>query len=107
MQIGWLRHRVTIVEVTIGQSDTGAPEEVWTELVTVWADVRTASGSEQLEVPLEQMGSSTQFRVTMRYRDDLRPTMVLLWDDRVLHVHAIVEPDNRQRLIQLECSEEF
>lgn len=107
MRIGRLRHRVTIVGVATAPDVTGAPTHTTTAGVTVWAEVRTLSGSEHNEPPLERMTSATQFRVTMRYRTGIVPTTELLWQGRRLRVHTIVEPDNRQRVIQLDCSEEL
>jgi SPP1 family predicted phage head-tail adaptor len=111
VRIGRLHHQVTIVEVATEPGQTGAPEATETVVATVWAEIRTPSGSEQLSPQLEAVGSSTLFVVTIRHRSDVRPTMVLQWDDngrdRVLQVKSIFEPDNRQRTLQLVCTEEL
>lgn len=104
-RIGTLRHRVRIFSVTTEPGVTGAPELTATAVATVWAQVRTMSGSEELTPALDQVYASTLFRVTMRYRSGMAPTMRLEWQGRTLEVLSVEEPDNRQRLLHLVCVE--
>lgn len=104
-QAGRLRHRVTIQQATVAQQASGAPVRTWTNVATVWAQVRTQSGGEQRNDGADQVVASLFYAVTIRHRDGLLPTMRVLWDDRVLEVTAIQEPDNRQRILTLMCTE--
>lgn len=111
MQIGRLKERITIQSVVAGKGDTGAPTESTTTVATVWAEVRMIAGSEQLEQPLEQVGTSRLYRITIRYRDDVVPTMTLLWEPKegvshTLQVRSVIDPNGKRELLQIDCSEE-
>lgn len=105
MQAGKLRHRVTIQRATVTLQAGGAPVRTWSTVATVWAQVRTVSGGEQRNEGADQVVASLFYAVTIRHKDGLEPTMRVLWDGRELEVTAIQEPDNRQRMLTLLCSE--
>lgn len=105
MQAGKLRHRVTIQQATVTLQTGGAPVRTWSTVATVWAQVRTVSGGEQRNEGADQVVASLFYAVTIRHKDGLEPTMRVVWGDRVLEVTAIQEPDNRQRMLTLLCSE--
>jgi hypothetical protein len=46
--IGKLRHRVTIQNVTVTRNTRGAEVLTWSNLATVYADIRTVGGQEQV-----------------------------------------------------------
>lgn len=104
-QAGRLRHRVTIQQATVTLQTSGGPVRAWTDVATVWAQVRTQNGGEQRNEGADQVVATLYYAVTIRYRAGLEPTMRVLWGGRVLEVTAIQEPDNRQRILTLMCQE--
>ena len=106
--IGTMRERVTI-QVPSSSADSAGDmgQPAWTKLATVWADIRPLSGRERLQAAMVQ-GSAT-YRVSLWYRDDvtLSARLVCLGPDfhqSTMQIHAIVK-DNRQRRLELDCSE--
>jgi SPP1 family predicted phage head-tail adaptor len=104
MQIGRLRHRITIQEPAITRSDRGAELLSWSDVAVVWADIRTVGGQEQ--VLANQLEVATLLHtITLRYRSGLRPKQRVVWGERVFAVEAVIERDNRLRMIDLSCRE--
>lgn len=109
MRIGRLRHRVTLLAPAEprDQTDAGAYEPVYGNVATVWAEVRTLSGSEQPVTVLETTVASTMHRVQIRMPSGWFPRADwrVVWGERTFEVTAVLEPDNRARLLVLECVE--
>ena len=102
--IGKLRHRITIQTPTITRSDRGAEVLAWATLATVYADIRTVGGQEQ--VIANQLETATLLHtITIRYRTGITPKMRVLWGSRYFAIEAIIERDNRQRMFDLSCRE--
>ena len=105
MRAGRLRHRVTIQRGTPGQDAYGAEVLTWSDVATVWAEVHTPfTGNEQTQMD-ERIAMMTH-QVTIRHRNDVTAKMRLLWDGRTLEIiEPPREPDNRMRMMQMNCSE--
>jgi len=104
MRAGRLRHRVTIQYGRTSRDAFGTELLTWLTLATVWADVRSVSGREQVQ-PDEQIFSNLPHQVTLRYLANVTAKMRSLWNGRVLEIQSVSEPDNRLRMIQLDCME--
>jgi SPP1 family predicted phage head-tail adaptor len=104
VRAGELRHRVVIQKKPTTVARNGFGEEViaWQVLATTWARVETLSGGEAIEQA--RAGATLTHRVTMRYQRNVVPEMRVVWDERTLEIHAVV-PDERKRVMALECSE--
>lgn len=103
MRAGELRQRVTIQQAAITRDGFGAEVETWQDLATVWAKVETIRGAETIGP--EQVATATlTHEVTVRWRDDLKPTMQLLWGARVFTIRAIIA-DNQNKQVILSCDE--
>ncbi len=102
--IGKFRHRVTIQQATIARNPRGAEITTWDTYAAVYADIRTVAGQEQvLAAQLEQ--ATLLHTVTIRYRSGITPKMRLKWNTRYFDIEAVIERDNRQRVIDLSCRE--
>lgn len=102
--IGKLRHRVVIQTATITRSDRGAEVLTWADTATVYADIRTVGGQEQ--VLANQMETATLLHtITIRYRTGITPKQRIRWGSRVFSVEAVIERDNRMRMLDLSCRE--
>lgn len=94
MRIGQQRHRVSIQRLTAGspqQDAGGSPDENWTTLFTVWAEIAPLRGRELLAA--QQVSTEVTGTVKMRYRADYTIT----GRDRVLfgsRVYDILAPVN-------------
>ncbi|MDH4319948.1 MAG: phage head closure protein [Desulfobulbaceae bacterium] len=103
MRAGRLRHRVIIQAA--GGTANGYNEVVatWSNVATVWADVRPASGKEQWR-GLEPE-AVVSHEVAMRYRAGVGPANRLLFGSRVLNIKAVLNLDERNRELLLLCEE--
>ena len=99
-----LRHRVTLQTPTITRTDRGAEVFGWANTATVYADVRTPGGQEQTLSSQLEIGTLTH-AVTIRYRTGITPKMRLVWGTRVFEINAVLDTDNRLRLMTLACLE--
>lgn len=103
MNIGRMRHRVTLQSQTTTQTARGAQVFTWSDLATVWAEVRSPSARERVAGDLE-VAQATHL-VVIRQRDNTTSTNRVLWGTRVLSVLSVLDTDNRGRFQTLECVE--
>lgn len=103
MRAGTLRQRVTIQAPTVTTNERGAQTPGWSEVATVWADVRTPTGRERSGDNLTV--ATLSHVVTMRYRAGVTAAHRLVWGDRVLSLVATPDPDNRRRVLVCQCQE--
>ena len=75
----------------------------WTDVATVWAAIEPLKGAERLHA--QQLQSPVTHRVTMRYRAGVRPSMRLVFDARTLNIRAVIDPQERNRTLELLCEE--
>ncbi|MEM7751417.1 MAG: phage head closure protein [Pseudomonadota bacterium] len=101
--IGRLRHRVTVQYPTRNEDDGGGATTAWVPLATVWAQIKARTGREIFQA--DSPTARGAFRVVIRYRSDVDPTMRLLWGDRVLEVLAVGDEDGTKRWLSCECEE--
>ncbi|MEM6498724.1 MAG: phage head closure protein [Pseudomonadota bacterium] len=102
-EIGRLRHRVTIQYPARSYDEAGGATIAWPPLATVWAQIKLRSGRETFEA--DSPSARSIYRVVIRYRSDVDPTMRLLWGDRVLQVVAVGDEDGTKRWLSCECEE--
>lgn len=103
MNIGKLNQLVTIQQPSTSVDALGQRVEIWTELVTVWAQAQPLRGREFFAAGQVQSEASVRFR--LRYRSDVTAAMRVVWRGVP---HAIVaEPadvDGARHTLELMCS---
>ena len=106
MQAGKLRHRVDIQDYTETQdTTTGEMVKTWGTLAVVWAAIEPLSAKEFIASQAEQ--SKVSLRVTIRYRDDIKPNMRLYHaaKDQTLKIEGVLsDKDSGLEYITLPCS---
>lgn len=73
MDIGQLRHRITVLQLGSTQDSIGQPVEAWVTFAQPWARVRHVSATEG-----EKAGaikSAVRCEIRTRYRVDITPAM--------------------------------
>ena len=97
--IGKLRYPVDIEQVSYTQDPiTGEMTETWALFAKVWARILGVSGKEFLAASAEQ--SSTTYRMTAYYRDDVDTAMRVKHQGQYFNVRAIL-PDDGQVFMTL------
>jgi head-tail adaptor len=108
VQIGALRHRVTIEAPYPGKDDAGALVEGWGELGQLWAEVRTPAGLERAAPEVDQLRATVTHTVRIRRAHfTITPACRVIWGMRVLEVVAVTDPDNRGASQLLLCVEQL
>lgn len=101
-----LRHRVDLQELVVTQdASTGAQEEAWSSILGAQAgqlpaEIVPLSGREFVAAKAMQNASSA--RITIRWRDDVTPTMRVVHQGRAYGIVAVLaDPSLRRHLTLL------
>jgi SPP1 family predicted phage head-tail adaptor len=104
VSIGELRERIRIdTPSAITRDSIGGIVEGWTVLATVWAKVAPMSAGEQYR--RQQIQASASWRVTIRYRSDVKAQNRVVWQGRTFEVKGVTSPDLHKRFLELACEE--
>ena len=104
MRSGRLRHRCVIEQSTAGAANAyGEQIDTWSELTTVWGEVRDLTGNEAVRAA--QVTPEATVRVLTRYNPNVTESMRILFDGRVLYPVSLIV-DDRKTSIQWFCREE-
>jgi SPP1 family predicted phage head-tail adaptor len=100
MQAGKLNRRVTIEQKSTVQDAYGQPVETWTEVATVWADIRDQTGKEYFAAQATQ--NPVQTKITIRYRAGILPAMRVVHGSGTYNIEAVLGQDKISLLLM--CS---
>ena len=101
--IGKLRHQVEILKPITIRDALGQEVENLEVEKTVWASIEPLLGKEYFSA--KQVNSEVNFKITIRYIDSLLPHWVVQFGQRVFNIEAIINLEERNRYLQLLCSE--
>lgn len=108
MQAGKLRHRVTIQQLAAGspqKSAMGAPSKAWTDLATVWADVRPLRGRSLFLA--QQAQSKVTTVIEIRYSAavaGVTAAMRVVHGSAIYDIESAINPEQMNERILLQCS---
>lgn len=105
MNIGELRHRITIEQKTRGASDGagGVVSETWTTVAEVWAKLEPQVGREI--VAADQNVHRLTHRVTIRHRAGITTAMRIRYQTRTLAIIGARELLENGRWLEIQCEE--
>jgi SPP1 family predicted phage head-tail adaptor len=101
-EIGKLRERILVEQVTRSASTTGYPAETWSTLDTVWGMV-DYKGINREDVDGGKITAKSQIRVTCRYRTDITESMRINYINKKYQIENIQISEDNLYLI-LFCS---
>ncbi len=101
--IGELRHRVRLETPLRSPDGAGGVTETWTLLDEVWAGIRPLGGFETVEA--DGLKARVTHRITVRHRTDVTAEMRFVLGSRRFHIHAVVDPDERKRILSCLAEE--
>lgn len=104
LRAGRLNKRVILQTVSNAADGRGGVTETWADTATLWAHVEEIAGSERYEA--NQIASNLTHRVTIRYRTAVIPQQRVKYGTRILKIVSVVNPDQRNEMLELMCSEE-
>lgn len=105
MNIGWLRHRLTIQEKgSITLTTLGEEEITWTDVGTYWASVEPLRGREYLARQVETAEITT--RIRLRYPGtDITPEMRAQCNGHTYNIRQVINVLERDKMVELMCTE--
>ena len=103
MRIGELRKRVTIQAETPTTDNAGGYALGWTDVATVWADIRPLTGNEAFTA--EHLEGLVTHRVTMRYVTGITTDMRVTYNSRAFNIRAVLNTDERNQWTELLVEE--
>ena len=103
MNIGKLRHRITLLKQVNEVNDYGASTQSWKRVATVWADVRPLSGREY--VSAQQVQSEVTTQIWLRHIEGIKPTMKVKFGKREFEILSVLNTQERDVSLQLMCKE--
>jgi SPP1 family predicted phage head-tail adaptor len=101
MRIGRLRHRITIQQPSTAQNTYGEPGTTWSDLATVWGSIEPLRGREYFAA--QEIQAEVTTRIVIRHRADVSPTMRVNYGSDTYLIESVINPDNRDRELQLMC----
>nr|DAS53972.1 MAG TPA: Putative head tail adaptor [Caudoviricetes sp.] len=103
MNIGKLRHRITLLRQVNEVNDYGASTQTWKRVATVWADVRPLSGREYFSA--QQVQSEVTTQIWLRHIEGIKPTMKVKFGEREFEILSVLNTQERDVSLQLMCKE--
>lgn len=96
---GDLRIRLALEQAVALPDGAGGDTLSWMHMAFVWAEMKALGGGERLAFGRTEPALS--WRMSIRYRPDVRPQMRFRKDQRVFEIQAVYDPDGRRQW--LDC----
>ena len=103
LDIGAMRHRITIEAPTDIPDGSGGFTRSWVPVVTLWAAVGATAAAEAIRDEAERETPSRTF--TIRWRSDVSSTDRILFDDRPHNILSVTDPDGRHAVLNILAQE--
>jgi SPP1 family predicted phage head-tail adaptor len=103
MNIGKLRHRIAIEQVTETQDTDGAVIETWSVFAVAQASIEPISGREYIAAQSTQ--AEVTHRIRLRYLSGVTPKMRVNCNSRIFDILSAINVGERNRELQLMCRE--
>lgn len=100
MQAGRLNRRCTLQAPGTATDALGQPIPGWTDVATVWGDIRRVSGLEAIKAGA--VVSTVQASIRIRYRTGLDAGMRVKHGSDAYDIRAIL-PDGKKQYLDLVC----
>jgi SPP1 family predicted phage head-tail adaptor len=101
MQAGRLNRRCTLQAPSEVQDELGQPIPGWTDVATVWGDVRMKSGLEAIKAGASV--SVVQASIRIRYRAGITAGMRVLVDSVAYNITAVQPDVGGREFVDLVC----
>lgn len=104
LRAGTLNKRVILQTVSRTSNGGGGFTATWADTTTLWARIEELAGREGFEA--QQIASHLTHKVTIRYRTSVIPQQRLKYGTRILKIESVINPDQRNEMLELMCVEE-
>ncbi|MFC1121884.1 phage head closure protein [Pasteurella multocida] len=103
MNIGKLRHRITLQKQVNTLNEYGASVTEWHDVKTIWAEVRPLAGREYFSA--QQVQSEVTTQIFIRYLPEILPTMRVKFGERFFEIVSVINANEQNIYLQLMCKE--
>jgi SPP1 family predicted phage head-tail adaptor len=101
MQAGKLNSCVKLQQLTSGQDEIGQPVQTWSDVATVWADIRHLSGLEVVKA--DSPASVVKASIRIRYRTGINAGMRVLHGATAYNITAVLPDEAKKQYTDLAC----
>lgn len=101
MRAGTLNSRITIQQLAAGQDSLGQPVQTWSDVATVWANIKQSSGSETIRSDREL--SVVRASIRIRYKTGLNAGMRVVAGADVYEIRAVLGDVGGKEYTDLVC----
>ena len=101
MQAGLLNRRVTLQAPGTTQDELGQPIPGWTDVATLWADIRMKSGLESIKAGAPV--SVVQASIRVRYRAGITAGMRVVHNLQAFNITAVLPDVGGLEYVDLVC----
>ena len=103
MNVGDLRHRITILTTTESTNEAEDTILIPATFKTVWASVSPITGRDYVEAKKYQ--AELTYKITIRYLRGLTPDMTIQFKGRIFLIQAIINPLERNEFLEIMAIE--
>jgi SPP1 family predicted phage head-tail adaptor len=103
LNIGKLRHRIAIEQVTETQDTDGSVIETCSIFAAMQASIEPISGREYIAAQSTQ--ADVTHRINLRYMPGITPKMRVNYNSRIFDILSVINVGERNRELQLMCRE--
>ncbi|MEP0070018.1 phage head closure protein [Pyruvatibacter sp.] len=100
---GDMCHRLILEQPVFVSDGGGGTARSWQLAATLWGAITPLSPARGVEA--EQPGGRINYRVTCRFRSDIKPGQRFRTTQQTLEIYAVVDPDGCRRWIECRCRE--
>lgn len=110
MRISKLQQRISIQRRSATLDAYGQEINSWTNIATVWAEVKPISGKEKMRLNSMVVESQLTHQVTVRFSEVFLPATQadawrILFGTRVFNITASMNVDEENKMIIFDCTE--
>ncbi len=99
MEAGKLRHKINIQTFTTAKDSYGEDIKTWVTFHKTFASVTPLRGKEYFDT--QQIVPEVDNKITIRYKSGIAPTMRVVWGSRTYDIRAVINPDERNIMLEL------
>ena len=96
-----LNSQITVQQRQAGSDAAGQPLTTWTNVATLWAEIRHPTGLEQIRA--EGQVSTVQASIKVRQRDGITAAMRVLHGTTVYEIRAVLPDQVERQFMHLVC----
>lgn len=103
MEIGELRHRITLQRFTTIVTENGFDVETWQDYKTIWASISNLYGREYYQAAAIQVEKTVKFII--RYIEDVDTSTRILFRGKQYHITFIDNMKYANKFIEIKALE--